>query len=570
MTSHDMNICDFCHPEDAGDMTPAVRRALAKAKTVNNLTLRFPCGIWHFRPERALEKYCFISNNDHGLKSVAFPLAGFAHLTIDGGGSEFIFHGRILPFALEYCRSVKIRGLTVDVARPFYTQGRIVAAGPGWVELAVDRQVFPYEVVLGKVYFKGDNWQSEAKAILLLTEFDPVRREPAYRKEHTQVRVHELEAEQTAAGHLRLAGNFPIPFSPGNQLLICHEKRDLPTIFISRSEAVTVEDLTIHQSGCMGLIAQVSRDITARRLHVCLRKNTERLVSTTADATHFVNCSGLVTLEDCVFEHMLDDAVNVHGIYSVITALPDARRIEVRLMHPQQAGVPLYAPGDRLTIVDRETLLPKTAAIVEAVQFINGKYALLTLAEALHSGAGEGDALENSGSMPDVLIRRCRTGWNRPRGFLLNTCGKVLVEDCEFHNSHHGIHIAGDANYWYESGPVRDVTIRRCHFEDCGYGFGGTPICIRPSIKRPEENPECYHRNITIENNQFNCFAPGLVSAVSVDGLRFRNNRWRLTGNYQPWEGDRPELLCRACRNVEQENNRRACKDHDRKQSPHL
>jgi hypothetical protein len=45
--------------------------------------------------------------------------------------------------------------------------------------------------------------------------------------------------------------------------------------------------------------------------------------------------------------------------------------------------------------------------------------------------------------------------------------------------------IEADAEGWYESGPVRDVTIRNNEFIDCAYqgGPGNAVIAINPSNK---------------------------------------------------------------------------------------
>ena len=45
----------------------------------------------------------------------------------------------------------------------------------------------------------------------------------------------------------------------------------------------------------------------------------KRVVSCSADATHFVCCMGKLEIKNCVFENMLDDGTNIHGMYSKIT-----------------------------------------------------------------------------------------------------------------------------------------------------------------------------------------------------------------------------------------------------------
>lgn len=61
----------------------------------------------------------------------------------------------------------------------------------------------------------------------------------------------------------------------------------------------------------MGLIVERTENITLNQLIVS--SDDDRLVSTRADATHFIGCKGTIRAENCRFEHMLDDGINVHG-----------------------------------------------------------------------------------------------------------------------------------------------------------------------------------------------------------------------------------------------------------------
>src|SRR6267143_708069 len=65
----------------------------------------FPTGRYDFWPEKAMKRNYFISNHDY-LKSraVAMPIENVSNFTIDGSGSEFIFHECILPIAVVHLR----------------------------------------------------------------------------------------------------------------------------------------------------------------------------------------------------------------------------------------------------------------------------------------------------------------------------------------------------------------------------------------------------------------------------------------------------------------------------------
>lgn len=97
--------------------------------------------------------------------------------------------------------------------------------------------------------------------------------------------------------------------------------------------------------------------------------------------------------------------------------------------------------------------------------------------------------------------------------------------------------IADDANSWFESGPVRDVTIRGNRFIHCG-----EPVINIWPENRTARTDEPVHRNIRIEGN---FFQGGGISAKSVQGLTVSGNRF---------SGD-VLVATQACSDVKVENN---------------
>ena len=96
-----IDIADYKGRYDTQDMTPFVYTLLESIPADKPVKLVFPEGTYHFRPEFAAGKYHCITNHDNGYRHFAFPLTGRRNIEIDGGGSEFIFHGRIIPFLIE-------------------------------------------------------------------------------------------------------------------------------------------------------------------------------------------------------------------------------------------------------------------------------------------------------------------------------------------------------------------------------------------------------------------------------------------------------------------------------------
>ena len=98
-----------------GNTTPAVCAAVARLK--NGDTLRFAKGEYHFFEEGAKVRFLASVGSSTGMKKAVVHLEGLKDVTIDGGGSSFVFHGKTFPFIVEKCDGVKICNFTSRVFR---------------------------------------------------------------------------------------------------------------------------------------------------------------------------------------------------------------------------------------------------------------------------------------------------------------------------------------------------------------------------------------------------------------------------------------------------------------------
>ncbi len=139
-----------------------------------------------------------------------------------------------------------------------------------------------------------------------------------------------------------------------------------------------------------------------------------------------------------------------------------------------------------------------------------------------------------------------------------STLGKVLVENISFESSGSAILIAGDANYWYESGGVKDVTIWNNEFRypcmSSEYQFCEGIISIFPEI--PEVDVKYpFHRNKTIESNHFKPFDYPILFAKSVQCIEFANNTITRNNMIEPFHPKKAGLTFIVCQDIIVENN---------------
>ena len=144
----------------------------------------------------------------------------------------------------------------------------------------------------------------------------------------------------------------------------------------------------------------------------------------------------------------------------------------------------------------------------------------LMLEEALPEGIRTGcDAVENITWTPNVTIRNNLSEYVPTRGILCTTRGKVVIEKNVFRK--HGmaaILLEDDARGWFESGLIRDMTIRDNLFED------GEAPQIHSNPQTVSADPErTVHSNIAVTGNRFTGQAVE-IRAVGTKGFRVEDN----------------------------------------------
>jgi hypothetical protein len=526
------------------DSTPMVRARLEKLHAGGGGTLALPRGEYHFWPDAVLARHLYISNNDPGENRIIFPIEDFRELTVDGNGSRFVFHGLVTPFAILKSSRVTLRNLEIDWQVPFHCEGDVLAADPDgrWIEVRIP-EPFSYRVdAENRFYIVGEGFERQGMGNIL--EFNRERHETEYQvadnffltRDGTYVR--EYKARETGPRRVRfeVPNQFRDTPGVGGRVAIMPRPRRAPAVFIADSEDVQLERVAIRHAGCMGVIAQLSRNISLKDCEVRPRPDSGRYISTCFDATHFVNCAGLVSLDGCATSNHHDDGLNVHGIFVRILGGEDASAIRAELFDRQQRGVRVLERGHSITIADATTLDIYYRGTVESVDYRDERYLSLSVTPPLPRAPAEGDVINNLSRNPDVVLANSSIGKNRARGVLLSTSGKILVENNRFHTPGSAIRVSSGVDYWYESGPVNDVVIRNNDFDNCRYGiWSGGVIDIVAVDGKKSQSTTPYHGRVAITGNRFTSFDGLIVKAYRVAELEFTGNRIVHSDAYPPF-----------------------------------
>ena len=541
-------LADYLDETSSIDAMPAIRAALEDCAAKGAAELVLPGDTLRILPDQAFEEFQYISNNDPSMKKIAYQLQGVKNFTIKGNGTLLLFTGHISPFNLENCDNVTIENLTVDFTRPFVSEGVVTAAGPGYYELQFPEDYIA-DVVDGVLRFR-DNLKEDYPFAALL-EFDKDKKEVAYHVHDYWIFADAFPVEKVGENRFRFSRKDFGDATVGNRMVLGASTRNNPAITLWECNDTKIVDVTLYNCCGMGVIAQSSRNIDVIRMDVEPTPGSDRMISISADATHFVNCKGQINMIDCIFKNQKDDATNVHGWYMQVDKMLAPNKVLLRWRNSGQYGIDFIKKGMHLEVADYETVTSFARLEVKDVKTLNSLYTEVTFTEDIPAEVKQGDVMAEDDEYPDVLISGCYIGNNRARGLLIGSRGHVVIEKNTFHTPGTAILFEGDGRYWYEQSGVRDVIIRDNLFENCMYGsatWGSAVIAVGSGIYDKEHSR--YHSGIVVEGNTFRGFDSRIINLYCVDGFTYRNNTIETTEDYPAYGDPEKRFVFNHCDNI--------------------
>lgn len=487
-------------------------------------------------PQNTQSLFFAVSNNDSGIKNIAFLLQNKENVTIDGNGADLIFHGDVSPFVVDDCKSIVVKNLSVDYKYPMFAQAKIITANEEYTDLYFDNDQFCAKVKDGRFCFYNtkDGWENTDNP--LVTEMDsetiapmayqspyfPITGEIDY-SDFLSVLMYKVRLEQLDDNTIRMVGKLPYTHTVGNYWVATHGGRKNSAFLINHSKDVKLNNVRIFCSVGMGVVGQTSHNISLDEVVMAPREGSGRMLSTNADASHFINCSGKISLNKCKFVSMMDDCCNIHGNYMYCKEKINKNKMVLAFGHFQQQGVLVFREGDVIRFFKKHERLPYQLAVVKSVRMLSLDAVEITTADDLPEEFEAEHLVENYSRMPEVHISNSEFGNNRPRGLLISTNKRTVIENCKFYNMNAAIQIGGEMEDWYESGSVEDVVIRNNDF--CNSAYAGD--FVLDFAPRNVKNLDSFvHSNILVENNVFTMNDRRFLKAAYCKNLRFFNNHY--------------------------------------------
>lgn len=538
----------------------------AKVKKSDRVVLKFERGEYHFHEEGSFTKEYFISNHDQdNPKHVAFALEGWNNLVLDGGGSDFLFHGQMIPVSLIDSKNVVLKNFSIDFVTPHITQVEIITSDPNegvafktapWTNTRISKA--------GTLEAYGEGWIAHPSVGIA---FEKDTRHIVYNTSDLFFDTSDL-VELDEGSYL--APNWKEEkLKEGTILAMRTWDRPTPGIFMSESKNTKLINIQVHYSQGMGLLAQLCENILLDKFSVALRgADDPRYFTAQADATHFSGCKGKIISKNGLYEGMMDDAINVHGTYLKVVKRIDDYTLVGKYMHSQSYGFKWGEVGDDVQFIKSNTMeyldgvtqITKIEPIDTPTNHGVTEFKI-SFKDKLDTSISEQDGfgIENLTWTPSVVFSHNIIRNNRARGTLFSTPKPVLVEHNLFdHTSGTAILLCGDSNGWYETGACRNVVIRKNHFINAltsMFQFTNAVISIYPEIPNLEDQQKYFHGGkkgaIRIENNIFETFDEPILYAKSVDGLIFRKNKIIKNTDYKPFHWNKKPFLLERVINAE-------------------
>lgn len=451
-------------------------------------------------------------------RQVALLFEGIKNLLFNGNGSTIVIDGICDNVAFIDCENVTMTDLEIKVHRPNVHK----LATERWSLTRLSLLTDPDDEVKvedGKIYFVGKDYKHPLmykSGQNYFNSADPDR--PTYftRSLHPLVGVKNIKYED---GKIVARGFFPpFRFKPGREYFVYDNSRKNVGVFAHGCKNLTIKNFTQRFSYSLALVCQDCDTLTFDGLNMSPEDIKKFGFCSIADFLHLCCCRGQITIRNGFFSSSGDDVLNVHGVHFRIVSKKD-NEICVRFCHTDAYGYNVFHPGDKIAVIDKNSLLEQAQSTVLSSELIDLHTIKLTL-DAPIADSYVGQMIENVSACPDVLFEKNRFERISTRGILLTTRGKIVIRDNDFtFTKMWAIEVADDARDWFESGMVCDLTVENNRFIECTQEL----IHIFPHNL---VHKGYVHNNITIKNNEFHLKKRFCYIIRSAGNVRIFDNKY--------------------------------------------
>jgi len=455
-------------------------------------------------------------------------LKGVKGLTIEGNGAELINNPWNNIVKLEECEDVTVRGFVLDCDPLPFTQGTItdVDAKMGSFMLKIQEGYDNPVAVYRKIGKKKPNW---GWGVCM----DPKERK---RKADAIMHFHIQDVKETTDDLLQVqlvynARKHAKELTKGDRFVITMKYgRGGASFYVTRSANCRLESNTFFTAkyGMTHSLSDNRGRIHVKGVKITFKPGTDRLISTPKDGFHCKHNKVGPTIEDGLFEGLLDDTINISVCpYWVRQDLSDNRYLIAEVQFSPRKGDTLMAYRPRPGTMTNGLVVEKVEA-QPTPRGMRGKWNIITLNKpianlGLHKGVnlfpGGREKLVFTGlynidaSGKGYIIRGNTFGPQRRHAILARSSGGLIANNVINEVGGSGVKLNNEIGSFYEGPLPSDTIIRNNTLTNTFFD----------SIKVYTNGKGAVASNITITGNRITDWHTNPMSSTSAAAINLRN-----------------------------------------------
>lgn len=519
-----LHVSDFGAAGDGEtDDGPAIRRAIARAVEAKEpAELRFDRRLYRIGPRE--DRWC------------SFDIRDARDITIDGQGATLLLHPHNCGFLVYRSRNIILRNFAIDYDPLPYTQGDVVSLDPDDGAFTVRiHQNYPIPDGISTGLRHGAFIEADGLRYtghwLYLGSIQSVSKEERLvivkAKEGDESRV-----EGAQAGQRFVFGIPSMTEEQRNRRFVRGQEAENRGVYLSNpagtiqfmlSRDCAAESIDHYMSTGMTYRLTGTENVRLRHIRIIRKPGTDRLVASLSDGIHCKNNKVGPFIEDCTFEALLDDSINLSTMSDDIIERLGATTFLTLYSDIVWYDTPI-ATGDTVLVLDPVKAAFLGEAQVTAVEFVGSRQRRVTLDRApegvvdAKTGGREKATKLFIKKLQGAEVRDCvfRSQMKTAMVFRTpGTCEGNYVEDCFF-----GVHAHNSPRFG--EGPIPyDLQIR-------GNTFSRVAIAGIAALRLGQEGLEPYGGPVRIEGNTFYQDSGAAVSISNLSDVRLERNFIRM------------------------------------------
>ncbi len=489
------------------------------------------------RVEFSPKLYVFPKNKEH---SWFMNLSGLKNVTIDGRGATIKFPAYNAFCKVNFSENITVKNFNFEHSTLPFTQGEILGKNEkesyfllklddGYPELPSNE--FVMKNYPGPQWMWGSFMDRKTRALKrgIMDHFFIGKVEET--ETPRQYKIYAQKGYEWVLRDIRENTAFAMPVHQEP----CKDwpnRNGVSTIGVTNSKDILFENITMRAIRILGMAGTGNvGKVTFKNCILTWRENSNDLISSWRDGSHFKNNKIGPTLDGCMWEGLLDDCINISTSPSFVKEELGGSKYRLHGgSYEKGAKLGVLYPDKGKWILDDDLYITDCApgGVVTLSKPLSDvvNFQEITQYEAV-SGRGHKNAratqLYNMGKVNDgFAVRNCKFGIQR-RFSMIIRAPNGIIENNEIRGGT-GVWLSNELGSWYEGPLPFNITMRNNKFAGT---LGDRPLSIGVQTASPEI-PLSAKLNINIENNEF-ILTPENKQAIAISsgqGIKINGNRF--------------------------------------------